>query len=195
MAAPHTSLLDGPLFEPTLLRAATRRANAFSDPARERMKPWLSAAQARYRVALELRDGESRGVALGLLREAAFFALRALEAADSEPAMPSATPSAAWQRFQISDGAPAEWLRVRDAFSVDDALALEVLAVTDDGELRLAAEATVAWLLGLAEVRSPQELARVRWLRVGLMSGALLVLLWALFAYWSALGALSPHVS
>ena len=193
MPAPHESLLDRPLFEPALLRAASRRAGALSDSARGRMLPWASAARARYRVALELRDREARGVALGLLREAAFLALCALEIADGiEDA--ASSPAVAWERFDsrpVLRGAPQGLARAREALAAPSLVMLDELAARGDPELRAATEETVAWLLTLAEVRSPKELERARWLRSALLVLALLVFAWLLFAYWSALAALS----
>lgn len=194
MAASLAGFLDGPLLEPALLRAATRRANALSDASRERMKPWVQAARARYQVALELRDLASRGVALDLLRSAAFFALCALQLTESDTGLPAASSRAAWEQFtaRLPEAAPSEWTRVRDAFSESDLLLLEAQAASDEGELRAAAEVTVAWLLSLAEVRSPSELRRARALRIVLSGVALLAVIWAFLAYWSALSELSP---
>ncbi len=175
-----------------MLRAAARRAEAVTDSTRASMKPWANAARARYRVALELRDRETRGVALGLLREAAFLALRALEV--GEALEPAKSPEEAWLRFSARPalpGAPVQLTRAREALAAADSLALDALAAADDGELRAAAEETVAWLLTLAEVRSPKELERARWTRTPLALAALLVIAWALCAYWSALSALS----
>ncbi len=188
-------LLDGPLLEPALLRAATRRASALPDAARQRMKPWVQAARARYLVALELRDPASRAVALDLLRSAAFFALCALQAAESDVSAHLANDSAAWAQLsaRLPEAAPPEWSRVREVFSVNDVLLVEAQATNDEGELRAAAEVTVAWLLSLAEVRSPKELRRARVLRGALSGIALIAVVWALLAYWSALSELSPN--
>ena len=197
MAAPPPSLLDSPLFEPALLRVASRRAAALSDAARERMKPWVNAAQARYRVALELRDPETRGVALGLLRDAAFLALVALEASAAQSEL-AESPLTAWQRFgtsEASSAAPACLARAREAWVTADLPALDRLAAADDGALRPAAEETVAWLLTLCEVRSQRELARARLVRSAFALLAAVLIAGALFAYWSVLSALSapPH--
>ena len=62
-------LLQNPLFESLLLLQAGARADAFSDPARARMRPWVDAARSRYRLALELRDSETRPAVFGLLRD------------------------------------------------------------------------------------------------------------------------------
>lgn len=185
------SLLDHPLFEPVLLRSATRRAQAFSDEARIRMALWLSAARARYQVALELRDAETQAVALGLLRESAFLTLRALEAARSEPI--SSAPSSAWAKLaEHPEGAPGCMTRVRLLLSNDEPLAVEAPEVR---ELRPAAEETVAWLLSIAEGRSPRALSRLRMYRgVGLCLGVLVVI-WALVAYWLTLASLATHTS
>jgi len=183
------SLLDHPLFEPVLLRTATRRAQAFSDEARVRMALWLHAARARYHVALELRDAETQGVALGLLRESAFLTLRALEAARSEPI--SDAPSNAWAKLAARpDGAPSSLCRARPLLAADEPLAVEAPEVR---ELRPAAEETVAWLLSLAEGRSPKALNRLRWLRGAGLSVGLLLVIWALVAYWLTLASLATQ--
>ena len=193
MAVSLASLLNGPLLEPALLRAASRRASTLSDSARERMKPWVRAARARYLVVRELRSPESRGVALGLLRDAAFLALGALQLAESDSVEPALDNRTAWQRFslRVPEGAPPEWSRVRDVFGESDVLLLDAQAANDAGELRAAAETTVAWLLSLAEVRSRRELQRARVWRSALGVAVLIAVVWALLSYWSALGELS----
>jgi len=194
MPAVHPSLLDSPLLEPVLLRGASRRAQALSDAARARMKPWLRASEAHFRVALELRARESQSVALGLLQRAAFFALCALEAAESAEPPAAGSVKAAWERFSAlpaREGAPVLLKRVRDALGTDDLLALASLDPETATELRPAAEETVAWLLGLVEVRSSRELKRARWVRSVLLGAASIAIVWALLSYWFALSALS----
>ena len=198
MPASLTRLLDSPLFEPFLLREATRRAQELSAAAQARMKPWVAAAQARYRVALELRDRGTQGVALGLLREAAFFALCAVQVAESQSGAPSPSAQAAWARFSALPepaGAPALLASVSRAFGSAEPLALDILDPADAQALRPAAEETVAWLLGLAEVRSPAQLARSRSVRTLLLLLSLLLLSWAGLNYWLALSALSARSS
>src|SRR5256885_1336296 len=125
--------LDHSWLEPTLLFAASRRAAQLSDEARARMKPWVLAARARFQVARELRDAETQTVALGLLREAAFFALSALEARHSAIDSSGRSAQAAWSRFDAlveasdSNAAPDQFPLVRAAFSADDVLAFERL--------------------------------------------------------------------
>ena len=194
MPAPNLSLLDSPLLEPILLRKASRRARVLTDSARARMRPWVKASRARYSVALELRDRETQTVALGLLREAAFFALCAIEV--GEPAAPPPAPSAklAWERFNAlpeSAEAPPELALTRTAFATDEALAVEALDANELQTLRPAAEQTVAWLLGLAEVHTPKRLARMRRLRTLLLGVGLTVIGWTLLSYWLALAALT----
>jgi len=197
MKAPLTSLLDTPLFEPVLLRSASRRAEQLPEAARERMKPFVAAARARFRVALELRDPDSQGIAFGLLREAAFLALRALEVSVPEPPSEWHSPPALWERFSAlpaPPNAPASLAEVREVLATEDVLATEARLPVDAAALRASTEQVVAWLLSLAEVRSPQQLARARLVRSVVFVVSLLVIVWALLSYWSALGALSPHV-
>src|SRR6478609_10487307 len=126
MSAANTSLLDSPILEPILLRQALRRAHALSNGARARMKPWVEASRARYAVALELRDRGTHAVALGLLREAAFFALCAIEVAEPGARPPAVSPKLAWERFeQLSEAAqaPAALATARAAFALEDPLA------------------------------------------------------------------------
>lgn len=190
--------LEHAWLEPTLLLAASRRAAQLSDEARARMKPWVLAARARFQVARELRDAETQTVALGLLREAAFFALSALEAAHSAADLAARSPRAAWQRFDTLvepsalSGAPEQLQLVRAAFGTDDALSVERLRPREANELRLAAEASVSWLLGLVEIRTAAQLARARWLRSGLALLSLVLIGWGLVAYWLSLAALAP---
>jgi len=194
MPAPNTSLLDSALFEPILLRKASRRARALTNTARIRMRPWVDASRARYVVALELRDRATLAVALGLLRDAAFFALCAIEVA--EPGAPPAPSSAraAWQRFdqlpEATDAPPAV-AQVRAAFAQDDLLALDGLAPHELEQLRPAAEHTVAWLLSLAEIQTPKRLTLLRRVRALSLTVALTVVGWTLLSYWMALAALA----
>ncbi|HEX3851102.1 MAG TPA: hypothetical protein VHW01_09060, partial [Polyangiaceae bacterium] len=171
MPAAPTSLLDTPLLEPVLLRAAERRSEAISEAARARMKPFVAAALARYRVALELRDRESRGVALGLLRDSALLALSALEAVDSESLPEPRTPRAVWDRFMTRErpGAPGTLAEARIVLGSDDVLASDSVPASDANRLRASAEEAVSWLLGLAEARSPRELSRARLVRSSLL--------------------------
>jgi len=193
-------VLDHPWFEAVALRAASRRAAKLSTEARARMKPWVVGARARYRVARELRDAASQVVALGLLKEAALFALRALECASSELTSAAGSPQQAWQRFEsLADeppGAPEQLTMVRAAFSTDDALSLDLIAASqanEANELRLAAEASVAWLLSLVEIRTPAELVRARLVRSALAVLAIVAVSSCLVAYWLSLRALEPR--
>jgi hypothetical protein len=194
MPAPNMSLLDSPLLEPILLRQASRRARVLTDSARARMKPWVKASRARYSVALELRDQETQTVALGLLREAAFFALCAIEVGEPAAPAPASSPKLAWERFnQLPESAeaPPVFAAARRAFATDEALAVEALDANEAEKLRPAAEQTVAWLLGLAEVHSPRRLTRMRRVRTLLLGVGLTVLVWTLLSYWLALAALA----
>ena len=194
MPAPNTSLLDSALLEPILLRKASRRARALPESARARMRPWVKASRVRYSVALELRHRDQPKVALGLLRDAAFFALCALEV--GEPAAPPPTTSAkvAWERFnQLPESAeaPPMFAVARSAFARDEALAVETLDANEVSHLRAAAEQTVAWLLALTEVHTPQRLTRMRRVRTLLLGVGLTVIAWTGFSYWLALAALA----
>jgi hypothetical protein len=194
MPAALTSLFDTPLLEPVLLLSATRRAEGTPEAARALMKPYAAAARSRYRVALELRCRDSQGVALGLLREAAFLALCALEIAGDDPVSPSSR--AAWERFSAlpePSGAPSNLAKVQALFASDDALAAELISPNEASAVRTAAEQTVAWLIALAEVRSPRELARARVVRASAFLVGAVAVVWALLSYWLALAALSEH--
>ena len=195
MPAAPTSLLDTPLLEPVLLRAAERRSEAISEAARARMKPFVAAALARYRVALELRDRESRGVALGLLRDSALLALSALEAVDSESLPEPRTPRAVWDRFMTLErsGAPGTLAEARIVLGSDDVLASDSVPASDANRLRASAEQAVAWLLALAEARSPRELSRARLVRSSLLVAAAMMIAWAGLSYWLALSSLAPQ--
>jgi hypothetical protein len=183
--------------EPLVLREASERAQRLSDDARARMNPWVVAAQARFRVARELRDPETQAVALGLLREAAFFALCALEVSTLADEPPASSPEQAWQRFdqraEKPPGAPEHLALVRSAFGTDDALSVDRVPQHQANELRLAAEASVAWLLSLVEIRTLPELTRVRLIRIALAVVGLVVIVWGLVAYWSSLTAIEPR--
>jgi hypothetical protein len=187
--------LDTPLLEPVLLRAAEMRSAAISDAARARMKPFVAAARARYQVALELRDRESRGVAFGLLRDAALLALSALEAVDSESLPEPRAPRAVWDRFMALEtpGAPGSLAEARIVLGSDDVLAPDSVPANDADRLRASAEESVAWLLSLAEARSPRELTRARVVRSTLFVAAVVVIVWAGLSYWFALAALAPR--
>jgi len=188
------SLLDSPLLEPILLRRASRRARVLTDSARARMRPWVRASRARYSVALELRDRETQTVALGLLREAAFFALCAIEVGEPAALPPASSAKVAWERFdQLPESAeaPPELALARPAFATDEALAVDALDASEVEKLRPAAEQSVAWLLGLAEVHSPKHLKLMRRVRTLLLTVGLTVISWTLLSYWQALAALA----
>ena len=190
------SVLDTPLLEPVLLLSASRRAARLPDAARARMKPFAAAARARFRVALELRDRESQGTAFSLYREAAFLALRALEMSTPEQPPEPHTPRSVWERFSALPArpdAPASLAQVQAVLATEDVLATEAGIPADAAALRASTEQVVAWLLSLAEVRSPQELARARVLRSSAFVVSVVVVVWALLSYWFALGALAPH--
>jgi len=194
MPAPNTSLLDSPLLEPILLRRASRRARVLTDSARARMRPWVRASRARYSVALELRDPDTQTVALGLLREAAFFALCAIEVGEPAAPPPASSPKLAWERFdQLPESAeaPPELSLARPAFASDEALAVETFDANEVEKLRPAAEQSVAWLLGLAEVNTPKRLTLMRRVRTLLLTVGLTVITWTLLSYWQALAALA----
>jgi hypothetical protein len=184
-------------FEPLLLREASQRAQQFSNDARARMAPWVVAAQVRFRVARELRDPETQAVALALLKEAAFFALCALEVSTLAEEPPASSPRQAWQRFderaEKPPGAPEQLALVRSAFGTVDALSVDRVPQHQANELRLAAEASVAWLLTLVEIRTLPELTRARWIRIALALVGLLLIVWGLVAYWSSLTAIEPR--
>ncbi len=198
MSAPLTSLLETPLLEPVLLLAAARRAAELPEAARERMKPYAAAARARYRVALDLRDPDSQGTAFGLLREAAFLALRALEMSTPEQPPEPHSPASVWARFSAlpaRPSAPASLSDVRLVLATENVLETEAVLPSDSAALRAATEEVVAWLLSLAEVRSPQELSRARALRSSVFVLSLAVLVWALLSYWSVLTELAPRAT
>ena len=198
MPAPLTSLLDTPLLEPVLLLGASRRAAELPDAARARMKPFAEAARARFRVALELRDRESQGTAFGLLREAAFLALRALEMSTPEQPPEPHTPATVWARFSalpVRPDAPDALGQVQAVLATENVLETEARLPADAAALRASTEHVVAWLLALAEVRSPQELARARVLRSAVFVVALVLIVWVLLAYGFVLAALSPHAA
>ncbi len=197
MAAESSQSVALAWLEPVVLLSASSRAARLSTEARARMKPWVVAAQSRFRVARELRDPETQTVALGLLREAAFFALCALEAVDSSVDSAARSPAQAWERFdalpQKPPGAPEQLGLVRAAFGTNDALSVDLVPSSSANELRLSAEQSVAWLLSLVEVRTPPELARARLIRLALALLGLAVVLWGIVAYWLSLAALAPH--
>ena len=158
------------------------------------MRPWVRASRARYTVALELRDRDTQTVALGLLREAAFFALCAIEVGEPAAPPPASSPKVAWERFNDlpeSAEAPPVFAVARTAFASDEALAVETLDPSEAKKLRPAAEQTVAWLLGLAEVHPPKRLSRMRRVRTLLLVSGLTVIGWTLLSYWLALAALA----
>ena len=186
-----------PWLEPIALFGAMSRAERLSDAARARMRPWAEAARVRYGVARELRDPETQTVALALLREAAFFALCALAAAAENAAELPRSSQAAWTSFVVPEASPpneaSELELVRAAFASDDPLALDAVPESEVNRLRLAAEAIVAWLLALAEVRPPKRLARLRLVR-GITSGVVVIVALAgLIAYALALASVAPR--
>lgn len=199
MAGAAARIADVPWLEPVALVGAVQRATKLSDAARARMQPWIAAAQGRYRVARELRDPESRTVALALLREAAFFALSALAVQADDAGAPPRSPGLAWAGFapqaepEANRPSEAELALVRAAFSAEDPLALEAVPNAEANPLRLAAEATVAWLLALAEIRTPKQLARARIVRGVLCAVVALSVVGVLIAYVLALGSIAPH--
>jgi len=185
-------LLENPLFESLLLLQAGTRADSFSDEARARMRPWVDAAQSRFRVALELRDAETRPAVLSLLRESAFLALCALDAAQ-ERALP-ATPAEAWERFDASrTDAPVELESVRAFLASTDPLAADALQPARAAESRSAAELVVEWLLSLVEVRTHAQLTRARVLRCALFFAAAVLVVGALVSYWTMLNELASR--
>lgn len=193
MAALNTSLLDCALLEPIVLRRASRRARALTSAARARMTPWVEAARARHVVALELRDRKTHGVALGLLREAAFYALCALLAESASATIPTSA-AGAWRSFDQLPGsseAPLCVHRARSILAAEEPLAVDLLAPSAVEELRPAAEETVTFLLGLAEIQTPERLTLLRRLRIALLALGVAVTAFALLAYCVALAALS----
>jgi hypothetical protein len=183
--------------EPVTLLEASRRAHRLSDEARARMAPWVEAAQARFKVARELRDRESQRVTLGLLRDTCFFALCGLEAAAAEPRALPVSAAEAWRRFESRTepllGAPEGLAEVRAAFSVEEPLALDRVEPRLANELRLNAESTAAWLLSHTEIRAPVQLARARLVRSALAVAGLVVAVLLLVTYGLSLGALEPR--
>jgi hypothetical protein len=193
----RTTWLDNSWLEAVLLLGAARRAATLSDEARARTRPWAEAAQARFRVARELRDAATQRVALGLLKDAAFFALCALQAARSPLESP---PRSAAEAFQCLDTLaepprhpPEQLAFVRTAFESGDPLALDRLSARAADELRLAAEVVVAWLLASVEVRTVRELARARVVRAALALVGFVVVVWGLISYSLSLAALAPR--
>jgi hypothetical protein len=194
MAGLTPSLLDSPLLEPLLLRRASRRARVLTNSARARMSPWVKASRARYSVALELRDRDTQAVAMGLLREAAYFALCAIEVGEPTAPLPPVSPKLAWERFEQlpeSAEAPPVLTVTRSAFATDEALAVDRLGPGELEKLRPAAEKTVAWLLGLAEIQTPKRLTLMRRVRMLLLTIGLTVVGWTMLSYWLALAALA----
>lgn len=158
------------------------------------MRPWVDAARARLLVALEHRDRATLIVALGLLREAAFFTLCAIEVSEPAAPPPPSSPRLAWERFEQlpeASEAPPTLALARAAFATDDPLALDRLTPYQLEDLRPAAEETVAWLLALAEIESPQRLTLRRRVRTLLLTLGLTVIGWTLLSYWMALAALA----
>jgi hypothetical protein len=189
------ALLRAAWLEPVTLQLALARAERLSDDARVRTTPWVLAAQSRFRVARELRDLEAQPVALALLREAAFFALSALEQAESRSEAGSGSPERLWARFNavelgLSDS-PPQLERVRAVFAAADPLAIDRMRADEMQKFRGLAEGCVGWLLALAEIRTLPQLRRARVVRSLLAVAASLVLLSGLVAYWLSLANLT----
>ena len=186
-------LLESAWVEPFALLGAKRRAAALTDAARERMRPWVQGARARYRVALELRDAETRAVALGLLHTAAWLALCAAAAAQGNEEPKAA--SAAWAAFDAdAAGAPPPELElVKPFFSSDAPLAADLLDPARALELRQPAELVVAWLFELVEARSPREIDRARIVRSLLLVLGLALVITGLVSYWLMLNQLAAR--
>ncbi|HEX3773904.1 MAG TPA: hypothetical protein VHV51_05530 [Polyangiaceae bacterium] len=184
-------------FEPVALIEANARAKKVSAEARARVKPLALAARSRFRVARELRDAETQYVALSLLREAAFFALCAFESLEAEPEARATSPREAWSRFVARadepPGAPEQLELVREAFANDDPWSLELVPRERVNDLRLAAEATVAWLLDLVELRTPSEIVRARIVRSLFAALGFALIALGLIAYCQALVAIEPR--
>lgn len=190
-----TRWLASSWLEPVLLRRAWQRSRALDDAARARMKAWVEAARGRLRVARGLVAPEDQSSALALLRDATGFASRAVLLADPERvahAEPASGIAECLDAVAKAEDAPTELDSVRAAFSQADPLALEALSTPEYEALRLSVERVLQWLLSLAELRTPSQLVRARWLRVSAaVLGALLVLA-GLVSYWMALSALEP---
>jgi hypothetical protein len=145
-------------------------------------------------VALELRDRDTLVVALDLLRDAAFFALCAIEVAEPAAPEPPSSLRVAWQRFEQlpeASEAPSALAMIRATFVAEGTLVLDALPPHELESLRPAAEETVAWLLGLAEIQTPKRLTFLRRVRTLLVTAALTVIGWTLLSYWVALAALA----
>ena len=186
---PALSLLDHPLLEPLLLRRAARLSLSFSDAQRARMRPYRSLAQQQFQTALELRDSETRIVFWGLLRDAAFHTLLALESAGEGTL--SSFSHQAWEGLGAHADAPSALADTRRVLASEASLVELASSIANLDQLRPGAEQSVGWLLTLAEVRSPKQVARARALRVALFTLALVAVVWALVSYWLALSALS----
>ena len=153
------------------------------------MRPYLNLAQQQYRTALELRDGETRIVFWGLLRDAAFHTLLALESAGDGTL--SLSPHQAWEGLGAQGGAPSALAGARLVLASEGSLVELASSSVDLEQLRPGAEQSVGWLLTLPEVRSPKQVTRARAQRLALFTLALVAVVWALVSYWLALSALS----
>ncbi|HEY4158106.1 MAG TPA: HEPN domain-containing protein [Polyangiaceae bacterium] len=187
--------LEGSPLDAVLQVAAFRRAQGFSNDGRARMRPWLTAARRRYRIARELRSDDRLAVALSLLQEATHPALRALDVAHGGDARPESETDA-WaivERVRDQEIVPAAFERVRAAFERADALRFDSLPVEEARALRDDAEQVLTFLLALAEPREPRQIRRSRWMRAVFAGLVLLVVLMAFIAYAAVLRSIAPH--
>jgi hypothetical protein len=88
---------------------------------------------------------------------------------------------------------PDRYELVREVFAKNDAFSLELVPPEQVNELRLSAEAVVAWLLDLVEVRTPSELWRARVVRASFAVLGFAAVALGLIAYWRALIAIEPR--
>ncbi len=173
--------------EPLLLRQAEHRARRYSADQHARLTRLTRAAQARHVAALELRRDETRGAALALERDACALAITALLVAHDEHRSDTGLPPReAWLRLrdvEASLGQIPDSVQVaRDMLSDPDPLSPEH-DQTKPTVLRDAAQATFEWLTAQYEPRTPRQIVRQRWLRIGAIILAALLLVVAGLAW------------
>jgi hypothetical protein len=191
----HARWLEGSTLDAVIQWSALRRAEHLSEQARERARPWRTAAEHCQRAALELRSDERLSAALVLLREGTRLALGALCAARGDDTA-DAGQRERWtviDRLEGNEQLPQGLTRVREVFEHTDALGLDQLRLADARSLRLDAEAVLAFLLAQAETRTPRQIRRSRVVRGALFALLVVFTLTALLAYIAALRSIAPH--
>jgi hypothetical protein len=169
-----------------LLRQAEARAAEMPDERRQSLRKLSAAGAHRLNAANDLRESAPE-IGLILLREASLFLIAALAEMKGHKVDLNAGVASAWRVFDEMkstaglENTPADVSAVAATLSQEDLMAFDALPRDEALTKFSSAESVLSWLCEKIDTRSPKDIRRARFVRIGLSAAVLLlVVIWGI---------------